>query len=318
MPKLRRIIFRADTGEYALPVTPASYTVSTEMGMQTIDVYEVGEYVIPNYPKRQTIKLSVLLPAIKYAFAQVSGLDQAGWVEWLNRQVLKKTRMRFIVSGTAVNVPVYIESVSYTEKDGTNDLYAGITLREYVTLSSVEVQTAAAAETNAARETTPQQTSETVYTVEAGDTLWGIARKYYGDGTLCDKLAAYNSIGNSSLIFEGQEIKLPAEKTIQQTQPVTQQQNKSAYYTLNVSIANKSRGIVQYHWTDPANGDTEQGEIMGEMTLAAGTRVDIYIIPMSTAEASRITMDGAAVAKTNHIALSMDRAHSLSITFGGV
>lgn len=52
----------------------------------------------------------------------------------------------------------------------------------------------------------PQPTSETVYTVVAGDTLSGIASKY---GTTYQKLAEYNNISNPNLIHPGQLIKIP-------------------------------------------------------------------------------------------------------------
>lgn len=47
-----------------------------------------------------------------------------------------------------------------------------------------------------------------VYTVQSGDTLSGIAKKY---GYTVDELASYNGISNPSLIVVGQEIRLPKE-----------------------------------------------------------------------------------------------------------
>ena len=37
-----------------------------------------------------------------------------------------------------------------------------------------------------------------------GDTLWGICRRYYGDGQLAWKLAEANGIKNANLIYPGQ------------------------------------------------------------------------------------------------------------------
>lgn len=41
------------------------------------------------------------------------------------------TVVRWLVSGTPVNAAVLLEGVTYREQDGTNDLYADITLRQY-------------------------------------------------------------------------------------------------------------------------------------------------------------------------------------------
>lgn len=47
------------------------------------------------------------------------------------------------------------------------------------------------------------------YTVVPGDTLWGIAVLYYGDGTRYPEIAAANNIANPNLIFPGQTFIIP-------------------------------------------------------------------------------------------------------------
>ena len=42
------------------------------------------------------------------------------------------------------------------------------------------------------------------YTVRKGDTLWGIAKRYLGNGALYPKIAAWNNISNPNLIYPGQ------------------------------------------------------------------------------------------------------------------
>lgn len=46
------------------------------------------------------------------------------------------------------------------------------------------------------------------YTVKKGDTLWGIAKTYLGDGSKYTQLAAINNISNPNRIYVGQVIKL--------------------------------------------------------------------------------------------------------------
>ena len=59
---------------------------------------------------------------------------------------------------------------------------------------------------------TPEPTpapSGTYYTVVPGDNLWGIAERYYGDGTRYPEIAAANGVENPSLIFPGQVFVIP-------------------------------------------------------------------------------------------------------------
>ena len=52
----------------------------------------------------------------------------------------------------------------------------------------------------------PSVPQETTYTVQPGDTLWGIAQTY---GTTVAALANHNDIADPSLIYAGQEIRIP-------------------------------------------------------------------------------------------------------------
>jgi LysM repeat protein len=49
----------------------------------------------------------------------------------------------------------------------------------------------------------------TRYTVVSGDTLWGIATRFYGDGTRYPEIAAANGIEDPNLIYPGQVFVIP-------------------------------------------------------------------------------------------------------------
>ena len=55
----------------------------------------------------------------------------------------------------------------------------------------------------------PAPTPQRTYTVVPGDTLWGIAVTFYGDGTRYPEIAAANNIENPNLIFPGQTFIIP-------------------------------------------------------------------------------------------------------------
>lgn len=52
----------------------------------------------------------------------------------------------------------------------------------------------------------PQPTAAATYTVQSGDALWSIARKY---GTTWNTIAALNNLSNPNLIYPGQVLKVP-------------------------------------------------------------------------------------------------------------
>lgn len=47
------------------------------------------------------------------------------------------------------------------------------------------------------------------YTVKRGDTLWAIAKKYYGNGAKYPKIATASKIKNPNLIYVGQKLTIP-------------------------------------------------------------------------------------------------------------
>lgn len=93
-----------------------------------------------------------------------------------------------------------------------------------------------AAKVNAKLGTT-STTSETVYTVVAGDTLSGIASKY---GTTYQKLAEYNNIANPNIITVGQKIKIPGTKTTTTSSTSTSTATKPSTNTSTSTSTKKS------------------------------------------------------------------------------
>lgn len=55
----------------------------------------------------------------------------------------------------------------------------------------------------------PVPSGGTNYTVVSGDTLWGIAVRFYGDGTRYPEIAAANGIADPNLIYPGQVFVIP-------------------------------------------------------------------------------------------------------------
>ena len=195
-----------------LPITPESYEVTTGINIQTVSVVGVGDVAVAGDETTNSVTLRSFFPAQRYSFAQTAWTDPQALVTQIESWCAEKTVVRLIVSGTKVNRPMIIESIAYGEQDGSNDIEYTITLQKYTYLSAPSLSDDAAGLTRA--EEAPPEVQDT-HTVVKGDTLWALARKYYGDGQLAYKLATANSVKNPNLIYPGQVLTLPDKDTLQ-------------------------------------------------------------------------------------------------------
>ena len=238
---MRRILSFLDEAagrELILPVTPAAYTWERGNRVESVQLDQIGEINLPGTKRMGSCTLEALLPARLYPFCNPGTIPNPYvYLEQLERWSDAGTPVRFLVSGTPTNAQVLIETIRYGEKDGTNDLYVTLTLRQYrkpqvpVLSGSGGGETSRSSSTGAARQRT--------YTVAKGDTLWGIAQKFYGDGSLYGRVAAANraSVKNPNLIYPGQVLTIPAAGDL--PAPMTESQSaaiasaaKSSYDTV--------------------------------------------------------------------------------------
>ena len=145
----------------------------------------------------------------------------ADYYEKMFRKAQKNLKpIRFIASNDItddISVKVLVKSVEAVEKAGEEgDKYLTVKLQEYKAPGKryVAVQTAGATvkqeDAAATTETNPAVTENKTHTVQSGDTLWGIAKKYYGNGSQYTKIAAANpGIKNPNLISPGQVLTIP-------------------------------------------------------------------------------------------------------------
>lgn len=204
--------------EMIMPVTPESFEVSHGINFETINIHTLGDVAIAGYPTLATIKLGLMFPAQNYPFANFTELQDpyACYIDLFQKYIDNRANLRFVVSGTAVNVPVKAESIEYGEKDGTNDVYATLTLHEQKIIKAVQIQTKAKSINLSRGLSSGKASSQNMqaYTIKRGDTLSAICRKYYGDSSLYSKLATYNSIKNPNLIYPGHTIKIPSKSRL--------------------------------------------------------------------------------------------------------
>lgn len=201
---LRKLSFvdEATGTELTLPVTPEGYEWTRQITYETVRVDQLGELNFPGEKRLQEKRIACLLPAREYPFLTPGAEARPQrYLEQLEQWLQGRTVLRYIVSGTDINEAVRITAVTQGENDGTNDVNCTITLLEYL---APEVAT----RSGGSRAGTAV-TAAMTYVVGKGDTLSGIARRFYGDASLYWRLAAANNIANPNLIYVGQVLTIP-------------------------------------------------------------------------------------------------------------
>ena len=214
---LRKFIFKNNvTGkEVILPITPESFTIDHGNHIETVNLHTVGDYHLPSGRTLFTCKISGMLPRQQYPFVFAgSSLNPYEYIYFFELTSDKKQVCRFAISDTPTIADVYIENFQYGEKDGTNDVYYTITLRRHMPVQAVQSTDSTSSEITNTRTTplniaTPQQ-----YTIQRGDTLWSLCKKFYGDPLLYSKLAKANNIPNPDLIYDGNILIIPDKNSL--------------------------------------------------------------------------------------------------------
>lgn len=189
-----------------LPITPSTFSMTIGNKIETVNVTEIGDVNIVGTGTLAAIKLDSFFPKQNYNFKlpdTVSISENYDYINYFKNWKTNKTILRFIITESNVNTEAVLESIEYSEKDSTGDIYYSINLREYRRLNAPDKSNENTTST-ARPVTNPPAASYGKYTVQKGDTLWVIAKKYYGNGNLYTKIVKNNNIKNPNLIYPGQ------------------------------------------------------------------------------------------------------------------
>ena len=211
-----QICFIRDQVSLVMPVTPGRYQWMVGKRMETININQLGDVYRPGGLTRFSGNFDFLLPAQEYPWMEAgSRADPQYYLDYLNAWASDEKTVRMVVTGTEINVLVYIEDVTQGETDGTGDRYITVAVREYCDLEAVEVAAATGTQ-NGGRAADASSGKTQAYTIVSGDTLSVICRRYYGKSAAkyYNALAKYNGIKNPHLIYPGVTIQIPPETTL--------------------------------------------------------------------------------------------------------
>lgn len=214
------IYFKYGSKKYKLPVNPEEIKRSRALNIETYQVLGSGQVSVPAYYELEQFTFEAEFPSQEYHYVEPGTKTDADYYEKMFRKAQKKKKaIQFICSNGInddISCKVLVKSVESVEKAGEEgDKYIALSLMEYKAprKRSVVIQTPAAVV--AVQEPTPAPnpavTENKTHTVQSGDTLWAIAKKYYGNGSQYGKIVSANpGIKNPNLIYPGQVFTIPS------------------------------------------------------------------------------------------------------------
>lgn len=194
-----------------LPVPPEEFNLNESVNIENENINNLGQVGLYGGNNLQKIELASFFPKKYHPYCQYKNIKKPyDCVKFIKEAKETGEPVRLLITGTNINKQFLIESFDYGEKDGTGDVYYTINFVEY---KSIEIPKVKKASTSSNKNSRPSKTTSKnkKYTVKKGDTLWGIARKFYGKGSLYTKIynANKSKIKNPNRIYPGQVIIIP-------------------------------------------------------------------------------------------------------------
>ena len=219
---LSEIWFKTKDKAVRLPVMPSEFERVIGADYETNNVISLGDVATFNGNGLAQLSLSSFFPNKEYSFNAYSNVPKPYdlvryFKEWKN----KGTVVRVILTGTDINQSMYITNFSYGEKDGTGDVYYSIDLLEYRPITIPKYNNDNDNKDNSDREDNNKdkkeednKTTQKTHKVKKGDSLWAIAQKYYGKGSLYPKIkeankTKYPSLAKNNIIYVNWELIIP-------------------------------------------------------------------------------------------------------------
>lgn len=218
------VYFKYGSKKYKLPVNPEEIKRSRSLNVETYQVLGTGQVSIPSYCELEQFSFEAEFPSQEYHYMESGSKADADYYEKMFRKAQKNGKpIRFIASNDInddISVKVLVKSVEVVEKAGEEgDKYISLTMMEYKAPGkryvAVQTETSVVKQEDASAESASQEnpavTENKTHTVQSGDTLWSLAKKYYGDGGLYTKIVSANSaVKNPNVISIGQVLSIPA------------------------------------------------------------------------------------------------------------
>lgn len=220
------MVYRFYLGDLLLPIAPSKLGLKINNQNKTITLINQGEVNLLKRAKLTDISFEASIPQVPYPFSLYSdGFKPAQYfLDEIEKLKINREPFQFIVNRTLpdgkmlfdTNMKVSLEDYETDEdvKEGY-DLTIKISLKQYrdyktktvvVTNNKATISSPRSTENSPAPKKKPK-----THKVVKGDSLWKLAKKYYGNGSLHTKIynANKHKLKNPNALTVGQVLIIP-------------------------------------------------------------------------------------------------------------
>jgi LysM repeat protein len=234
--------FKDGSDVLTFPITPSDLTIKVGSKNKVVTLISEGDVNILKSPSLTEVSFEARFPMRQYPYARKFSPFENYWNKFKELKEKKKS-FRFIVARTTpngsrtwdTNLLMALEDMQIKESaDEGDDVLVAFTLKQFKDYGVKKIKLPATQQPSSPTSTSTsnqnrgndnQTKSSQKHTVKSGDTLWGIAKKYYGNGAKYPTIYQANktvientakkygkaSSSNGHWIYVGTELVIPEQ-----------------------------------------------------------------------------------------------------------
>lgn len=189
MGKTRKI----KLGDIVLPVNPTELEVVMPQLNKRLTLLNMGTVNMKGNRDLVTVTISSFFPGKNSPFYRYADMTPKKYRTKIENWKESKAAKRLIITDMGINLAMLIDKCSFQVKEGSEDIYYTLELSEYRALTVPTVAVPLQIQDNGLKQRPDDSVPAKTHTVGNGDTLWAIAKKYYGNGAQNTQIYAANS-----------------------------------------------------------------------------------------------------------------------------